>query len=34
MSAPVVEAEGVKTFAGFVPDSIAEVVALHGVVNK
>jgi glutaredoxin-like protein NrdH len=31
MSAPVVEAAGVKTFAGFNPAAVAEVVALHGV---
>ena len=34
MQAPVVEAPGVETFAGFKPDSVAEVVALHGVVNQ
>lgn len=34
MSAPVVEAPGVKTFAGFNPGAVAEVIALHGVVNK
>lgn len=31
MQAPVVEAEGVKTFSGFNPAAVAEVVALHGV---
>lgn len=31
MQAPVVEAVGVDTFAGFNPGMLAEVVVLHGV---
>jgi hypothetical protein len=34
MQAPVVEANGVNTFAGFNPDRVAEVVALHGLGNQ
>lgn len=34
MSAPVVEANGVNTFAGYNPDRVAEVVALHGLGNQ
>lgn len=33
MQAPVVEADGLETFAGFDPGKVAEVVAAHGVVN-
>lgn len=33
MGAPVVEAPGLKSFAGFNPGAVAEVVALHGVGN-
>lgn len=34
MQAPVVTGEGFETFSGFNPAAVAEVVALHGVVNK
>lgn len=31
MQAPIVEAEGHETFAGFMPDNVAAIVASHGV---
>lgn len=32
-SAPIVEADGHETFAGFQPDAVKAIVATHGLVN-